>query len=184
VTVAAWNVADGMTSSFKFETGYRETRTMSVIIPASGASLGGWATEETTRGAFGSPPDKTNAYHKYRWAEYRYYQYQVCLRFYCYFVWKPHNWTGGLNMVSAYSVPAFKSQYAVVLNGTRGRSSGNKIQFGAGFSLGGVSGKTEAMYDQGTSMTWTAVPGCSKTRYVWGNGADFTQTTLVQASCR
>jgi hypothetical protein len=89
----------------------------------------------------------------------------------------------GASSVTDYTVPSFKSQHAIVFNGTRGRSSGNKIQFGA-FTLCGFSGKAEAMYDEGTSMTWTAVTGCSKTRYLWGNGADFTVTTLVQASCR
>lgn len=183
VKVLAWNVARGMRSTFTYSQG-KATRTQ---VAASGAGSGwtisGWSLEETDRDASGSI-SKRGPYHKVRYARYRFNKYAACAKF-CIVYWHIHHWTGGLDHHSDYDPPKFDRAHAEKLpSGGAVRSWGQDKIYGVSFSLAGLSLDSQSAYQSNTRVTWDKRPGCKKTRWLWGNGEDWPDAGIVQASCR
>lgn len=51
-------------------------------------------------------------------------------------------------------------------------------------SIAGVGLDARAGYASNTKVSWERVPGCSGTRYLYGNGEDWTVAPVVLATCR
>jgi hypothetical protein len=80
---------------------------------------------------------------------------------------------------------AFDARFAEVLgNSTKTRYQNENEKYGNWIDIAGVSLDTRAGYATNTKVSWTKVTGCADTRYLYGNGADWTVARVVLAACR
>jgi hypothetical protein len=192
VAVLNWHVGAGMTSKFTYATGRGTRVAFAYKIGAGSWTASSERIQENTIRAKVTPPVQAGPYHARRYARYRFYKYKELLGMCgCYRIsWRADHFTGGLDEVDRnISMPALDYRYAEKLTGTNERSTGNnKIfagQFGVDFtSLGpGVTLSSKAGYAEITKVSWSAVAGCSQTRWLYGEGEDWTKAPTVFATC-
>ncbi len=169
-------------------------------------SANGQVLEETNR-EVDAPLTESGSYHRYVWANYKFYEYQwyVCNHYYCnvYHEWVAHHFAGQVsdwnpnrdssgNTIGyvAYDQPAFTpcsgNCYFIMYstNSGWGRNSGTRHSYGWTLGVAGfITLGARATYGSITSTHWYYESGCSKKRVIWGYNTDPSSAEIVQANC-
>jgi hypothetical protein len=192
VKVTQHHLSKGMRGSFSYLNG-RETQTqVATKVGNANWGVGGWVTELKNR-SDSHTATKEGPFHRVWLARYRYAKYHwvvYCQENWLYgvcatgYTWKPKNWTGGIARSDWFATqPDRDSKYSVKLVGTYTRNSGENVTFGVGVQLVGLELKSQSGYSTITKLTWEKIPGCSKARWLYGNGADPAEAKVIFASC-
>src|SRR6266487_5011239 len=203
VPVLAENSGNGIKAHFEMTHTSSATRQTSVQAAFSfdGSapfSVGSYYEESNGR-TYSKPYDVSGSYHRFVWANYRFWKWRIktCGMHQCYTTrhrWVPHDWTGDLtddnpnapcNGCSGkvgqkdYTVPPYTTNYnytvlldpAHTASATRQSNINNAYGFELNFA-GLLSVKAKATYGNITYVKWTALStGCSapNSRLLWGN---------------